>query len=109
MEHVARVQQNGTFLAYAALATDARARPIDKGLDDLGRSLPTAAEFLFLNFIASARKLPAPVALSTLPAHRYFRDVGWVSLHSALGRPADDIHVTFKSSQYGSFSHSHTD
>ena len=32
-----------------------------------------------------------------------------MSLHSALGRPADDIHVTFKSSPYGSFSHSHAD
>jgi hypothetical protein len=30
-------------------------------------------------------------------------------MHSALGRPADDIHITFKSSPYGSFSHSHAD
>jgi hypothetical protein len=37
------------------------------------------------------------------------KDVGWVSLHSALGRPGDDIHITFKSSPYGSFSHSHAD
>jgi acetyl esterase/lipase len=35
--------------------------------------------------------------------------VGWVSLHSALGKPDDDIHITFKSSPYGSFSHSHAD
>jgi hypothetical protein len=109
MEHVARVQQNGVFLAYAALCTDTRTRPVDKGLEDLARSYPTAAEFLFRNFIASARPLPAPVALSTLPPNRYFRDIGWVSLHSALGQPADDIQVTFKSSPYGSFSHSHAD
>ena len=107
--HLARVQQNGVLLSYAALCTDTRPRPVDKGLDDLGRTYPTAAEFLFRNFIASTRPLPAPVALSTLPAHRHFRDVGWVSLHSALGQPADDIHVTFKSSPYGSFSHSHAD
>jgi hypothetical protein len=44
-----------------------------------------------------------------LPSYRFFRDVGWVSLHSALGRSADDIQVTFKSSPYGSFSHSHAD
>ena len=109
MEHLARVQQNGLLRAYADLCTDARTRPVDKGLEDLSRTYPTAAEFLFRNFIANTRPLPAPIALSTLPANRYFRDVGWVSLHSALGRPADDIHLTFKSSLYGSFSHSHAD
>jgi hypothetical protein len=109
MEHVARVQQNGWFRAYADLCTDQRTRPIDKGLDDLGRSYPTAAEFLVRNFIASAKPLPPARPLSELPPHRHFTDVGWVSLHSALGRPDDDIHITFKSSPYGSFSHSHAD
>ncbi len=109
MEHVARVQQNGWFRAYADLCTDQRTRPIDKGLDDLSRTYPTAAEFLVRNFIASAFPLPPPRPLTELPANRYFADVGWVSLHSALGRPDDDIHVSFKSSPYGSFSHSHAD
>ena len=109
MEHVARVQQNGFFRAYSELCTDKRPRPLDKGLDDLGRSYPTAAEFLVRNFIASHLPEPPARALSELPASRYFADVGWVSLHSALGRPDDDIHVTFKSSPYGSFSHSHAD
>lgn len=109
MEHVARVQQNGFFRAYAELCTDRRPRPIDKGLEELSRTYPTAAEFLVRNFIAAARPLPPARPLSELPPHRYFADVGWVSLHSALGRPADDIQVTFKSSPYGSFSHSHAD
>jgi len=109
MEHIARVQQNGWLRTYADLCSDKRTRPIDKGLDDLGRSYPTAAEFLVRNFIASARPMPAARPLSELPAHRHFADVGWVSLHSALGKPDDDIHVTFKSSPYGSFSHSHAD
>lgn len=109
MEHVARVQQNGFLLSYAALATDARSRPIDKGLGQPDRNYPTAAEFLVRNFIASALPLPAPRPLAELPASRYFSDIGWVSLHSALGRPVDDIQVTFKSSSYGSFSHSHAD
>ncbi len=109
MEHVARVQQNGFFRAYAELCTDQRTRPIDKGLAELGRSYPTAAEFLVRNFIAAAQPLPPARPLSELPPYRYFADVGWVSLHSALGRPADDIQVTFKSSPYGSFSHSHAD
>ena len=109
MEHVARVQQNGFFRAYAEICTDRRPRPIDKGLEDLSRTYPTAAEFLVRNFIVSDKPLPASRPLAELPPHRYFKDVGWVSLHSALGRPEDDIHLTFKSSPYGSFSHSHAD
>ena len=109
MEHVARVQQNGSFRAYAELCTDQRPRPVDKGLGTLDRTYPTACEFLVRNFIASAKPLPPAKPLSELPPYRYFRDVGWVSLHSALGRPDEDIHVTFKSSPYGSYSHSHAD
>lgn len=109
MEHVARVQQNGYFRAYAELCNDKRPRPIDKGLTGLDRMYPTACEFLVRNFIASGKPFPPARPLSELPAFRFFRDVGWVSLHSALGRPADDIQITFKSSPYGSFSHSHAD
>lgn len=109
MEHVARVQQNGYFRAYAELCTDKRPRPIDKGLAGLDRTYPTACEFLVRNFIAGTTPLPPAKSLGKLPPDRFFRDVGWVSLHSALGQPADDIQVTFKSSPYGSFSHSHAD
>lgn len=108
-EHMARVHQNGFFRSYAALCSDQRTRPIDKGLSGLDRGYPTAAEFLLRNFITAARPLPAARPLAELPPHRYFADVGWVSLHSALGRPADDIQLTFRASPYGSFSHSHAD
>ncbi|HVM50868.1 MAG TPA: heparinase II/III family protein [Candidatus Acidoferrum sp.] len=109
MEHVARVQQNGYFRSYAELCNDSRVRPADKGLTGLDRTYPTACEFLVRDFIASGLPLPPAKPLSGLPPYRYFRDVGWVSLHSALGRPADDIQITFKSSPYGSYSHSHAD
>lgn len=109
MEHVARVEQNGYFRAYAELCTDKRPRPIDKGLAGLDRTYPTACEFLVRDFIASTKPPPPAKSLGELPPYRFFRDVGWVSLHSALGRPTDDIQVTFKSSPYGSFSHSHAD
>ena len=108
-EHLARVQQNGLFRTYAALSTDPRPSPLEKGLGNLDRAYPSAAEFLLRNFIAAAKPLPPARPLAELPPHRFFRDVGWVSLHSALGRAADDIHVTFKSSPYASFSHSHAD
>lgn len=108
-EHMARVQQNGCFRSYAALCTDRRPRPIDKGLAGLDRSYPTAAEFLVRNFIVADKPLPPARPLSELPPNRYFQDVGWISLHCALGRPADDIQFTFRASPYGSFSHSHAD
>ena len=108
-EHLARVQQNGFFRSYAALCTDTRPSPLNKGLTGLDRGYPTAAEFLVRNFIARDLPLPPARALTELPPNRFFRDVGWVSLHSALGRPDDDIHVTFKASPYGSLSHSHAD
>ena len=107
MLHLARVQSDGRLVSYAGLCTDARAKPAEKGLLGLDRIYPTSAEFLIRNFTASRRPLPAAVPLSDLPANRWFQDVGWVSLHSDLGRPADDIHATFVSSPYGSYSHSH--
>jgi hypothetical protein len=46
---------------------------------------------------------------SDLERSRHFEDIGWVSMHSALGDADKDIWVSFKSSRYGSFSHSHAD
>jgi len=91
------------------LCNDQRLRPVDKGLGRLDRLYPTSCEFLLRNFIVSEKPLPAPKPLSELPAQRFFRDIGWVSMHSALGKPEEDIQITFKSSPYGSFSHSHAD
>lgn len=107
LTHVARVTGDGMLLSYARLCNDPRPSPAERGLRGLDRAYPTSTEFLVRNFIAADRPLPAPRSLGELPPDRFFRDIGWVSLHSALGQPADDIHVTFVSSPYGSFSHSH--
>ncbi|TCL74104.1 heparinase II/III-like protein [Hydrogenispora ethanolica] len=50
----------------------------------------------------------APRSLAELPRSRFFRDIGWVAMHSALGG-RDDIMLGFKSSPYGSASHSFSD
>lgn len=105
--HLARVNQDGFVRAYAELCNDRRPRPADAGLKGLDRRYPTSAEFVIRNFISSHLALPEAKALSQLPSGRFFKDVGWVSLHSALGQPSEDVHVTFVSSPYGSFSHSH--
>ncbi|MGC8795064.1 MAG: DUF4962 domain-containing protein, partial [Bryobacteraceae bacterium] len=44
-----------------------------------------------------------------LPAAAVFRGIGWAALHSALDRPEQDTLFLFKSSPYGSVSHSHAD
>ena len=106
--HLSRVLQDGRLVTYAnqAASTESAA---EAGLKGLNRTYPTAAEFLVCNFTVSRLPIPPAAPLDDLPPSRYFADVGWVSMHSALGRPADDIHITFKSSPYGSFSHSHAD
>lgn len=45
----------------------------------------------------------------TLSNSRLFPDVGWAGLHSNLGDPNNDTFMLFKSSSYGSVSHSHAD
>jgi len=107
LTHLSRVTQDGYLLSFARLCTDDRPSPEEKGLRGLDRIYPTSVEFLVRNFIAAALPVPKPQPLSALPAERHFKDIDWVSLHSALGRPDDDIHLTFVSSPYGSFSHSH--
>ncbi|HNY38830.1 MAG TPA: DUF4962 domain-containing protein [Bryobacteraceae bacterium] len=44
-----------------------------------------------------------------LDGSRHFADIGWVAMHSALGKEQDDVWALFKSSRFGSFSHSHGD
>jgi len=50
---------------------------------------------------------PAPP--SELASAAVFRGIGWAGLHSALDRPAEDTFFLFKSSPFGSVSHSHAD
>ena len=50
-----------------------------------------------------------PEPPSRLEGARYLPDIGWAAMHSALGDPANDVWVLFKSSRFGSYSHSHAD
>jgi hypothetical protein len=44
-----------------------------------------------------------------LPQSRVFHDIGWAALHSDLSQPDHDTFLLFKSSPFGSVSHSHAD
>ncbi|MBW7996993.1 MAG: DUF4962 domain-containing protein [Candidatus Glassbacteria bacterium] len=50
-----------------------------------------------------------PQAPTGLEDSRWLKDIGWVAMHSALGEAERDVWALFKSSRYGSFSHSHAD
>ncbi len=53
-------------------------------------------------------RLPSK-APTDLPDSRAFRSVGWAGLHSDVADPQNDTCMIFKSSPYGSVSHSHAD
>ncbi|MBN2132777.1 MAG: DUF4962 domain-containing protein [Sedimentisphaerales bacterium] len=55
-----------------------------------------------------ADELPAK-APKDLPNSRAFESVGWAGLHSDVSDPQNDTCLIFKSSPYGSVSHSHAD
>ncbi len=51
----------------------------------------------------------APAAEGALANSRIFRGIGWAALHSDLEHPERDNFLLFKSSPFGSYSHSHAD
>jgi len=73
--------------------------------DQTGASL--AGSDPMISLITEDNVRPAPPR--GLPAAAVFRGVGWAGLHSALDRPRQDTFFLFKSSPYGSVSHSHAD
>lgn len=50
-----------------------------------------------------------PVPPTKLPGSKWLRDIGWVAMHSDLGVAENDVWALFKSSRFGSISHSHAD
>ena len=62
----------------------------------------------FLNFLREPAPPVEPRPPLDLPLSRWFRDVGWVVMHTDL-TGVDDVMFAMKSSSYGSFNHSHCD
>lgn len=51
----------------------------------------------------------SPRSPAGLPRAKLLRDIGWAAMHSDFGNAENDVWMLFKSSPYGSFSHSHAD
>ncbi len=50
-----------------------------------------------------------PIQPKSIESDKVFEGVGWAALHSDILDPEDDLMILFKSSPYGSVSHSHAD
>jgi len=64
------------------------------------------------DMVAVINAVPAgfePVSPGRLPQAKLLRDIGWAAMHSELGNAENDVWVLFKSSRFGSYSHSHAD
>ncbi|MDF1719395.1 MAG: heparinase II/III family protein [Minwuia sp.] len=74
-----------------------------------GRNAPLTNALLWPRLFSERSPLPDPVqSLDSLPNAAIFPDIGWGAIHSDINDP-DRYSVFFKSSQFGSFSHSHAD
>ncbi|WOO41216.1 heparinase II/III domain-containing protein [Rubellicoccus peritrichatus] len=109
VNHAARIFNDGYLRSYADLYMDSRPLPEEDMEFKLWRKYPTPVEYLLRDFLVHDYPLPEALPLSELPQSKYFQDIGWVAMHSNLGAPDEDIFLQFKSSPYGSYSHSHAD
>lgn len=109
VKRLARRFQDGYLRSYADLENKEERSLESQGLYIADERYPSGFEYILRDFATRKEPLPAAKALAELPPARWFRDVGWVGMHSALGEPEADIMLSFKSSPYGSFSHSHAD
>jgi hypothetical protein len=65
-----------------------------------------------IGFIRSARPDPPKVTArppTDWPQAKWFRGAGWVSLHSGMMNPAENVQVMMRAAPLGNISHSHAD
>ncbi|MDB5800473.1 MAG: hypothetical protein JWL63_1412 [Rhodocyclales bacterium] len=101
MEKFALLQQDPYLMSFGRSL--AMKYPTSFGYYDFG-----AIDAMLHLFRRSQSALPE-AELTQLPQTRYFNDIGWVAMHSRLGNKDGDIMLGFKSSPFGSASHSFSD
>lgn len=109
VQRLARRFQDGYLRSYADLQNKEERSLESQGLYFNDERYPSGFEYVLRNFATRKETLPEPKPLADIPPARWFRDVDWVGMHSALGQPEEDIMLSFKSSPYSSYSHSHAD
>lgn len=115
LTNITRPTPNRALLVakYAQLNRDGYLMRYARGLSD---RLPDGNSYYEFNALDSllhlfraAQDKVAERDLAELPGARVFRDIGWVAMHGALGDKERDVMLAFKSSPFGSASHSHSD
>ncbi len=101
MEKFALLQQDPYLMGFGHSLTTKP--PMTFGYYDFG-----AIDAMLQLFRSAQSRLP-DADLAQLPQTRYFDDIGWVAMHSHLGSKSNDIMLGFKSSPFGSASHSFAD
>lgn len=71
------------------------------------KKMPENGGVLGFLYRANLPALPAAKAPTDLPPSKVFRGIGVASLHTTLLDAADDVHLAFKASPFGSQSHGH--
>jgi len=62
-----------------------------------------------ISVLRAGSKGPRPQAPTMKPESKVLPNIGWAVMHSAFGDAENDVWALFKSSRFGSFSHSHGD
>lgn len=109
-----RVANDPMLCAYADAIRAPQAAPARRLKDPKQPCLAQNWDAFMLGDVLSLLLAPhAPAApkadLRQLPAARVFPNIGWASLHTAIGDAKKDAWLEFKSGPYGSISHSHAD
>jgi hypothetical protein len=90
------------FEKYASMLGDGKELNVDR--IDLSYPFP-----MMYIFSPEQAKSKVPTKGNDRNLHRVFHGAGWVALHTHLGETGKDVAFVFRSSPYGSVSHSHAD
>jgi len=99
MGHFALVYNEPLFQWYASQISGTGRVPV----------LPLDNFLGYLRAPESTDALVDPALPADLPQSRLFSDVGWALMNVDMANWANNVHVKFKSSPYGSFNHSHAE
>lgn len=99
---IAHFTESRGFEQYASMLGDGREIIVER----VELSYPYPMMYIY-NPPSGGDKVPACTDSEKL--HRVFPGAGWAALHTHLGDTGRDVALTFRSSPYGSVSHSHAD
>lgn len=111
----AALAENQDQMSYASAINATLADPLKQHEDKNNKNLSTRWDAFLLSDVVALllpleeNRIKTTGDYAKLPQSRLFDGIGWASVHTALGNAEKDVWLEFKSSRFGSFSHSHAD